>query len=1011
MTLTSTVAAPPGGNAPAFRLESGGSFAISGSRPSSNTFKIDGLTNTDPTFGTPTITPSLDAVQEFQLQNHAYSAEFEGIGQVNVATKAGGSRLSGSLFEYFRNEALQPTNPILNRKPRQRFNQFGGTLGGRVPGLDQTFFFLSHEARRQDAFGVASARVFTAAERAGNFSAHLGGCATVGAATVPLLRPDGTPSGDCVRLGQLFDPLTTVPNPAFNPAAGVSALNPQFIRQPFPNNQIPAARINAVARQLIELQQPPPNQDNPTLNYSGVAGPKIDLNQYAIRIDHVLSNANRLYGRLAWQDNERINRPVLPYLQKNLTGQGRVFNSTWTRVFGPATVNEMRVGYVRGIYGDSLDEIDPAEVGVHNTFLRTLPRIFIQPGNLNYGGFSASVLQTTQQTYQFANTLSWVRGRHSVKAGVAVSHNRFVNGEFGSNRAGTGTFSGLYSVGNNGITPAQTHGMADFLLGNALSSTMAGAPTVARVRNTPWSAYLQDDWRLGARLTLNLGLRYEYHQPWEEQDQGGAMMDFSGSGRLLVVDGRVADLANSPYVACCAPRRAVAADRNDFAPRIGLAWQPLAGDSLTVRTGYGLFYSGMTQFFAWQQYQPFLRPGFQGLTGDFRNPGAHLDNLFPAEQFLETGGIAPFLPAGVNPAIFQRPIVSFSTLGPNRTPYSHQWSLSLQREVLPQMLAEVAYTGSLGRNLPIQWIFNQPTPSPLPVNFASTDPAANPYLRRPYECCSITSFAVSNVLESEYHALTVRVDKRFSRGYQFLSGYTWSRSIDQGSEVFAVGNTFNILPNNQDLNFDRGRSSYDLPHRWVSSGTVELPFGRQRRWLSQPGILETIAGGWLFSGIFTLQSGFPFTMDVRNLRSNTGYALATERGDLIGDPYWSGDEWKRLVDEWKRGSDFLFLIDRGAIDLNYPMGTFGNIPRNFFRTPYGYQLDLALHKRTALPGRARLDLRLDAINATSERLHRLTLVSSVRAQNLLTNPTGGAIPPYRNMFNPRILQLSARLSF
>ena len=235
--------------------------------------------------------------------------------------------------------------------------------------------------------------------------------------------------------------------------------------------------------------------------------------------------------------------------------------------------------------------------------------------------------------------------------------------------------------------------------------------------------------------------------------------------------------------------------------------------------------------------------------------------------------------------------------------------------------------------------------------------------------------------------------------------------MDQGSEVFAVGNAFNILPNNQDFDSNRGRSSFDVPHRWVSSGTVELPFGANRRWLNRPGIAGALAGGWSLSGIFTIQSGFPFTPDIRNLRSNTGYALATERGDLIGDPYWSKGEWNRLIDEWKRGNDLLFLINREAIDLNYPMGTFGNIPRNFFRTPYGYQLDLALGKQTRLPGGAMLGFRVDMLNVTSERLHRLSLVSSVRAQNFLTNPTVGGIPPYRNMFNPRILQLSARVNF
>ena len=189
------------------------------------------------------------------------------------------------------------------------------------------------------------------------------------------------------------------------------------------------------------------------------------------------------------------------------------------------------------------------------------------------------------------------------------------------------------------------------------------------------------------------------------------------------------------------------------------------------------------------------------------------------------------------PAIHGAPVIGLG--GPlgidNRTPYAHQWSVSVQREILPRMLLDVTYQGSVGRNLPTQWIFNQPDPSPLPANFSSPDPAANPFLRRPYACCTSSSHMNTNILESEYNAVTFKVDKRFAAGYNFLTSYTWSRSIDQGSEVFQVGNTFNILANSRDLDADRGRSTFDVPHRWVTSGSVELPFGQGKRWLDRHG--------------------------------------------------------------------------------------------------------------------------------------------------------------------------------
>lgn len=1010
MALNSNVTAPAGGNAPAFRLESGGSFSISGTRPSSITFKVDGLTNTDPGFGTPTITPSLDSVQEFQIQNNAYSAEYEGIGQVNVATKSGGQRYSGSFYEQFQNEALQPTNPVLNRKTRLRFNQFGGTLGGPVWNSDRTFFFASYQGRRHDTLSVGQAFVPTAAYRDGDFSAALGACAVASGQPIPLRGPDGVPTGDCVRVGQIFDPATTVANPLFNPAQASSPLNPQFIRQPFAGNRIPAGRINATAQEILAAQVPAPNFGDGLNNFTGEAGAVLNYDQYALRVDHMLSGNDRLYGRLAVQNNVRTNRGVIPYLTKNLQGKGRVFNSTWARVLGSTAVNELRIGYVRGIYGDSIDEIDPTQFGIQNTTLETLPRFFLSAGNLNYGGFSGSVISETQDTFQIADNFSLVRGRHSLKAGFNWSYNRFDNTEFfGSN--GTATFSGIYSIGNSSATATRENSIADFLLGSAASTSLNRASS-SKVSNGPWAVYVQDDWKINDRMTLGVGLRYEYHQFWKAEDNAGAAMDLSGDGRLFVVDPRVAELSGSPLVVCCASSRAIDGDKNDLAPRVSFVVSPFAEQSTVVRAGYGLYYSDTTQFFNWGSFVPLQGDVFQGVSGDFSNPAATLPNLFPSSNFTPGGGVIPFFQGGVPQAIHGPQVISSGgfVAKDNRTPYSHQWSVSVQHEVLPRLLLDVTYQGSLGRNLPTQWIFNQPPASPNTANFSSPDPAVNPFLRRPYLCCSSTSFVNANILESEYNALTVKADKRFSNGNQFLSSYTWSRSIDQGSEVFAVGNTFNILSDSRNIDRDRGRSTFDVPHRWVTSGSVELPFGEGKRWLAS-GWPSVLLGGFRVAGTLTLQSGYPFTPLIRNRLSNTGYALATERGDLVGDPYWSEDEWSQMVDEWRNGTGRLFIINKDAVSLDYAPGTFGNIPRNFFRAPYGRRIDLSLAKNAALGSTHRLEVRVDVVNLTAERLHRLDVSQFVAANNLLTNVNMGSIPPYRNMFNPRVIQLGLRYTF
>lgn len=1016
MLLTSNVTGPPGGNAPAFRLESGGSFAISGTRPSSITFRIDGLSNTDPGFGTPTITPMLDSVQEFQVHNNAYSAEYEGIGQVNVATKSGTSQYHGAFTEFYRSEDLQPTHPLLDEKTPLNFDQFGGTLGGPVPFSGRTFFFFAYEGRRHDNLNIGRTAVPTDAERSGDFSASLGGCLVSDGQTVPLLGSDGQPTGGCVREGQIFNPFTTSANPSFDPGQPASAFNPQLIRQPFPGNAIPSSLVGSTAQALFEAQVPLPNQNqlgDDLSNYQGLTGADINYDQWSVRVDHNLTDSDRVYGRVAIQDNVRMNQPLVPFTTKNLQGKGRVASGTWARVLGANAVNELRVGYVRGIYGDFIDEIDPSQFGIENTTLPTLPRFFLSGAALSYGGFSGSVLNETQDTFQVADNFSWLRGKHALKAGFELSYNTFHNAErFGAN--GTANVTGLYTVAYNaGMTAGRAHSLADFVLGLA-ESTSLNRPAQVEVQNMPWAVYVQDDWNLNDRITISAGLRYEYHHPWKEENLGGAALDLSNGGQLFVVDPEVATLSDTPLVVCCAPRRAVEADRNDFAPRVSAVYRPFASDELAIRAGYGLYYSDTTQFFTWRSYEPLRGAIYDGVAGDFRNPGSRLENLFPVSSFVQGGGVEPFFPSGV--AGLTTPVISAGGVLAshlNRTPMSHQWSVSVQREILPRMLLDVTYQGSIGRNLPTQWIFNQPPPSPVPVDFSSTDAAANPYLRRPYECCSTGSFFYNgNIEESQYNALTIKVDKRFANDYQFLASYTYSASYDHGSDVFAVGNTFNILSNSRDIEQDWGRSSYDVPHRVVASGSVILPFGQGRRFLDQGGVVNALVGGWRASTNVVIQSGFPFTPLIRNRRANTGYALSTERGDLIGNPYWSDDEWNRLVDEWKRADDTrLFIINPDAISLDYAPGTFGSIPRNFFRAPYGYRLDLSFAKVSDLPGRVQLEVRADIINATGERLHRLDLSQLVRANNLLTHPTMGSVGTYNELFNPRVIQLGMRLTF
>jgi hypothetical protein len=1019
-------------NAEAFRVESGGTMSIGGSRPSSITFKIDGQANNDPTFGTPTITPSLDTVKEFQLQNNAYSAEFEGITQVNIASKSGTNRFHGSLFEFVQNDFFQPRNPLApldsegkRGKNKLRYNQFGGTIGGPlwvlnfgegVPLIlkDRTFFFFSYEGLRNNGRATAFGRVLTQAERNGDFSAHLGACITVGGNPVPQLNPNGTPSGSCVRVGQIFDPLTTVPNPLFNPGQAQSAFNPQFIRQPFANNTIPAGRIDSRATALINAVQPLPNFTSASdLNFAGPSGNNFINNQFSIRIDHRFSDTDSIYGRFTWQDNSRDGEVVLPYQQKDLQGKGKVFNSAWTHIFKPTLVNEFRVGFIQGDYGDSVSEIDPTQFGISNTGLNTLPGLFLTAGGtLNYGGFTASVLETDQKTLQLSDNVSFILGTHSFRAGFKADYNRFTNiDRIQSN--GILNFNGLFSVANSslGANASRPNSMADFLLGN-VSSESLNRPNAANLRNMPWAVYFQDDWRINPQLTINIGARYELHQPFRERDLGGRRIDLTGEGRLMVADPEVARLANNPNVVCCTSERVVDTDKNDFAPRIGVAYRPFKGDNMVIRAGYGLFYSDTSQFFHWLYYVPLRTGSFTPTLANFNMPAATLANPFPAGNFTPPGGsgISIGIPSGVNPAaVNNQPVISISALGPYKTPMSHQWSAGVQREILKNMVLDVTYKGSMSRNLPVQWFFNQPTFSSTPVNFQSLAPEANPYLRRQYDNFSIGSNIVANVLEAEYNALTIKVDKRFSEGYGFLSTYTWSKSVDQGAEVYTLGQNHAFLPNNLDFDAGRGVSIFDIPHRWVTSGNFELPFGKGKRFLNQGGIVNVLLGGWRLSGIFTLQSGQPFSpyLLTTGSRTNTGVSVV-ERGNFGNTAPYTDEEWQAALEAWRNGSR-LFIIRPDAIDLNYT--GIGNIPRNAFRYLYTRRLDLSLAKVTNIGELAKIELRFDMFNVTREVLHNPVFHTQVAGANALTNAQRGSIPGRNIYFLPHIIQVGARITF
>jgi len=272
-------------------------------------------------------------------------------------------------------------------------------------------------------------------------------------------------------------------------------------------------------------------------------------------------------------------------------------------------------------------------------------------------------------------------------------------------------------------------------------------------------------------------------------------------------------------------------------------------------------------------------------------------------------------------------------------------------------------------------------------------------------------------LEAEYKALTVKVEKRFSRGYGFLSTYTWSRSIDQGAEVFSLGQNHAFLANNLDFDAGRGVSLLDIPHRWVTNGTYDLPFGKGKMFLDKGGIVNALLGGWRLSGIFTLQSGQPFSPYLLTAASHTNTGVqVVERGNFGNITPYTDAEWHAAIEAWNNGSR-LHIIRPDAISLNYT--GIGNIPRNAFRYLYTRRLDLSLAKVTRIGEFGSIELRFDMFNVTREILHNPVFHTQVAGANALnatvipgtTIPIMGSIPPRNIYFLPHTIQVGARLTF
>jgi len=784
-------------------------IGINGNRIQNNNFLLDGINNNTTDNNQAPVLPSPDAIAEFKVQSNLLPAEFgRGLGgTINISLRSGTNNFHGTLFHFLRNDHMDANNFFNSGRAKPSFqqNQFGGALGGPVyltkayDGRNRTFWFADYQGTR---IRKGLTRLFTvpsAAVRAGDFT----GLATI------------------------YDPETTAGN----------------TRMPLAGNRVPASRFDPVMQRYLPLY---PLPDRPGLANNYILNPKYRDNndQGDIKVDHSFSSSDSVFFRYSRGDREFIvplNVPDVPFngyfsanefLPQVINNRGAVLSHTHT--FSPRIINEARVGFNR-LYATvtprSQGKNLATEFGVRGVPDDRQSNGLTVVGITGFSSLGDSFdTRRGQNVAQVLDNLTVIAGRHSFKMGFDHRRTQFNLGQ-GSSPRGSFTYNGVFTQNPAG-RPGTGNPFADFLLGIPDGASI-GTNVRAGIRVRNYSSFIQDDWKVTTRLTLNIGMRYEYTTPVVEVVNRMANFDLASNSVILAKPGGIREraLANP--------------DRNNFAPRFGLAYQ--LNQKTVIRTGYGIFHTLEDA----GHHNPTFNPPF---SASFSYPS---DQLNPSTSLRPARG---FPPVGFPGGNFNNLFINI-----NGRPfdfaaaYSQQWNFTLERQI-GEIRLEAAYVGNKANKLMANRNINQPLPGAGSVNSRRIFPGwGNITFQEPRG-------------NSIYHALQTKVEKRFSRGHLFLLSHSWAKAIDDSdsTQLSTTGGTGN-LQDQRNLRAERSRSFQDVRHRLVVSYLYELPFGRGRTLLTDTSpAIDRIVSGWQVNGITFYQSGRAFTVASPSDHSNTG---------------------------------------------------------------------------------------------------------------------------------------------
>ncbi|HQZ39740.1 MAG TPA: TonB-dependent receptor [Vicinamibacterales bacterium] len=952
--LAPGVALPPGSLLP----------RINGGRPRTNEYLFDGISVLQPEPGQVAFFPVIDAIQEFAIASNSPPAEFGRFngGVVNLTTRAGTNVLSGRVFEFLRHDALNARPPFATPDAARTFrrHQFGGVTGGPVV-RGRTFFFADYQSQRQTIARTLISTVPTALQRQGIFIEPIGG-----------------------RVPAIFDPATT--------AAEDGAAR----RRPFADGIVQASRIDPVARALLS-RYPLPTRDGTANNYARTDDEIVNQDQVGVRFDHrIADRGDRAFVRLSGFRETFLPVASLPDGSGATSGtlgpqhtRASSVASAWQWPVSNTLLSEVRAGDTRRRVSRTAVQLPTgpaADLGLPglpatSRFPATLPT-FQVAGYQSLGSAPNAASEFGTSVTQAVGTLTWLRGQHVVKAGADLRWSR-LNVVQPPSPTGSFQFSSLFT--DLPGTPGTGHPLASFLLGQVQAFSIDFQQDAIRNRAHVQEYFVQDDWRVSDRITVNAGLRYTLNFPSVEANNQAAVFDLES--RHIVFLGRDGR-----------SRSARRLHKLDLGPRLGLSAR-LTPQSV-VRAGYALIrieQAGITT--------PFTTPAFPFLQTVSERT---LDTLAPAFVLADGPTLAPVgstPDAGLGQGVF----AVNRDLGSG---YAQQWHAGWQQELGRHLRLEVSYVGSrIGRVGVPDANLNQLTVEQLSVGPPLLERVPNPFygrlpatsslggptvtraqLLKPFPEYTAVSLYRNNIGTTRYHGVEVGLERRFSGGLSLSTSYTRSRLVDDASSVFDASILTGPVANAPvadafDRSRDRDVSSGDIPHVLVAAAVADLPWGSGRRW-RPGGVVGAIAREWAVTGILRVQSGTPVAVtQATNFNAFAGFGV--QRPNLVAAPALPSGE--RSTARWFNTAAFTAT----------PQFVLGTSSRNPVRGPAYRNLDVAIVRTLPLGHGLGLELRVEVFNATNTP-------ALGNPNGVLGSPGFGSIT---SAGDPRVVQVAARLAF